>query len=126
MPLGLFPFARHHGPFLAPASYNYSIITTNIASTKDKDDQAEGYLLKAIGPFENTDNVNELANIFDEYKSLVKEIRPDFFNNLQSKTGGKLTELDIQYRIYIYLKVPSKQMANLLHVEYNIIRMNNE
>ncbi len=61
---------------------------------------------------------------FEEYKSLVKEMHPDFFNHLQKQAGGKLTELDLKYCTYIYLKIPAKQMANMLHVEYGTVRIN--
>lgn len=61
---------------------------------------------------------------FEEYKFLIKEVHPNFFNRLQEHAKGKLSELDLKYCTYIYMNIPSKQMATMLHVEYNTIRMN--
>lgn len=58
---------------------------------------------------------------FEEYKSLIKSAHPNFFTHLQEQANGKLTELDIKYCAFIYLKMPTKQMASLLHVEANTI-----
>ncbi len=61
---------------------------------------------------------------FEDFKSLVKDIHPDFFKRLQAKANKPLTDLDLKYCVYIYMNISSKQMASMLHVEYNTIRMN--
>ncbi len=60
---------------------------------------------------------------FEEYRTLIKEAHPQFYSSLQLQAEGKLTDLDLKYCTYIYMKIPSKQMANMLHVEYNTVRM---
>jgi hypothetical protein len=79
--------------------------------------QSNGHVSKII-----QDNLQS-DDYFDEYKMLIKETHPNFYNSLQTKADGKLTDLDLKYCTYIYMKIPAKQMASLLHVEYNTIRM---
>lgn len=66
----------------------------------------------------------QVDDLFEEYKSLVKEIHPNFYKQLQAHAQGKLSELDLKYCTYIYLNIPAKQMAIMLHVEYSTIRIN--
>lgn len=60
---------------------------------------------------------------FEKVKSEFKDLHPEFFNRLQQKAGQKLTALDLKYCAYIYLKLSSKQIASLLHVEPKSVRM---
>lgn len=66
----------------------------------------------------------QVDDSFEEYRLLIKETHPNFFKYLQERAQGRLTDLDLKYCTFIYLNFPSKQMANMLHVEYNTIRMN--
>ncbi len=79
--------------------------------------QSNGHVSKIIQENLQSDDY------FEEYKTLIKETHPSFYSSLQKKADGKLTDLDLKYCTYIYMKIPAKQMANLLHVEYNTIRM---
>ena len=60
---------------------------------------------------------------FDLFKKELTEINPTFFNALQNISKQKLTQLDLKYCAYIYMKFPTKHMANLLNVEASSIRM---
>lgn len=67
---------------------------------------------------------NQLDKSFDEFASKLSEIHPEFYNKLQAKARQKLTTLELKYCVYIYMKMPSKEMADLLYVELKTIRMN--
>lgn len=60
---------------------------------------------------------------FESVKSEFKDLHPDFFTRLQQKATQKLTPLDLKYCAYLYMKLSSKQIAALLHVEPKSVRM---
>ncbi|MGM5631669.1 hypothetical protein O2K51_12270 [Apibacter raozihei] len=68
-------------------------------------------------------NEEILDKNFDDFKTMLNEIHPEFYHRLQSKANQKLTTLDLKYCIYIFMKMPTKEMADLLHVELKTIRM---
>lgn len=67
---------------------------------------------------------NQLDKSFDDFANKLSEIHPEFYNKLQEKARQKLTTLELKYCVYIYMKMPSKEMADLLYVELKTIRMN--
>ena len=60
---------------------------------------------------------------FEDIKLQVQELHPDFFNRLNEKAVQKLTPLDLKYCTYLYLKMSTKQIAQVLHVEPQSVRM---
>ncbi|QQT25360.1 MULTISPECIES: hypothetical protein [Sphingobacterium] len=60
---------------------------------------------------------------FEEIKMQVQELHPDFFNKLSDKAVQKLTPLDLKYCTYFYLKMTTKQIAQVLHIEPQSVRM---
>lgn len=60
---------------------------------------------------------------FGHLKTEFQEIHPDFFNRLQAQALKKLTRLDLKYCTYFYMKLDSKQIANLLNVAPKSVRM---
>lgn len=60
---------------------------------------------------------------FENFKSEFKGVHPDFFNRLAQHAKQKLTPLDLRYCAYISMKLNSKQIANILHVEPKSVRM---
>ncbi|WP_354357892.1 hypothetical protein [Pedobacter sp. UYP30] len=60
---------------------------------------------------------------FENIKSEFKEVNPEFFGLLQRKAVEKLSQLDLKYCAYIYMKLSTKQIALLLHVEPKSVRM---
>ncbi|HEX6428352.1 MAG TPA: hypothetical protein VF008_11725 [Niastella sp.] len=62
-------------------------------------------------------------NDFEELKTELKEIHPEFYQRLQQKADNKLTTLDLKYCAYIFMKRSTKEMAVLLNVEPKSIRM---
>lgn len=60
---------------------------------------------------------------FEDIKMQIQELHPDFFNRLSEKAVQKLTALDLKYCTYLYLKMGTKQIAQILHVEPQSVRM---
>lgn len=60
---------------------------------------------------------------FDEAKFKIKEIHPDFFNNLAQNTDQNLSPTDLKYCAYLYLGMDTKDIALLLNVEPKSVRM---
>jgi len=61
---------------------------------------------------------------FEDIKTDLREIQPEFYKKLQQQAGNKLTDLDLKYCAYILMKRSTKEMASLLGVEPKSIRMN--
>ncbi|PJR04245.1 hypothetical protein [Avrilella dinanensis] len=64
-----------------------------------------------------------LQTDFEDIKLQIQELHPDFFNRLNEKAVQKLTPLDLKYCTYLYLKMSTKQIAQILHVEPQSVRM---
>ena len=60
---------------------------------------------------------------FTEIKSQIQLLHPTFFSQLIEKANQKLTPLDLRYCAYIYLQMSTKQIAQVLHVEAQSVRM---
>lgn len=60
---------------------------------------------------------------FEDIKMQIQELHPTFFNQLSDKAVQKLTALDLKYCAYIYLQMTTKQIAQVLHVEPQSVRM---
>lgn len=60
---------------------------------------------------------------FEDIKTHIQELHPDFFNQLNKNALQKLTPLDLKYCTYIYLKMNTKQIAQALDVEPQSVRM---
>lgn len=61
---------------------------------------------------------------FEEFEKIPQKIHPKFHSRLQQPADQKLTAIDLKYCLYIFIKMPSKEMADLLHVELQTIRIN--
>ncbi|COW58930.1 Uncharacterised protein [Mycobacterium tuberculosis] len=64
-----------------------------------------------------------LHSDFEDIKMQIQELHPDFFKWLSDKAIQKLTLLDLKYCTYLYLKMTTKQIAQVLHVEPQSVRM---
>ncbi len=53
----------------------------------------------------------------------IQQLHPYFFNRLHEKATQKLTPLDLRYCAYIYLQMNTKQIAQVLHIEPQSVRM---
>lgn len=60
---------------------------------------------------------------FDQIRSEIQTIHPEFFKRLQSKASEKLTPADMRYCAYFSLQFPTKQIAELLNVAPKSVRM---
>ena len=61
---------------------------------------------------------------FDDYKTGLQDFNPQFYKQLQQKANDKLTPLDLKYCACIYMKMSSKEMADVFNVEPRTIRVN--
>ncbi len=60
---------------------------------------------------------------FEDIKMQIQHLHPNFFSRLLEKASQKLTPLDLKYCAYLYLKMDTKQIAQVLHVEPQSVRM---
>lgn len=60
---------------------------------------------------------------FDDIKMQIQDLHPNFFNRLSEKALQKLTPLDLRYCAYLHLKMTTKQIAQVLHVAPQSVRM---
>lgn len=60
---------------------------------------------------------------FEDVKMQIQQLHPTFFNQLTEKSQQKLTPLDMKYCAYLYLQMTTKQIAQVLHVEPQSVRM---
>jgi len=85
---------------------------------KEKLDDDKGIDLKHIIRTENL-----LDTDFENTVFQIKELHPNFFNNINKHAKIKLTTLDLKYCAYFYLGMETKQIANILNVEPKSVRM---
>lgn len=64
-----------------------------------------------------------LDDDFEQTKLHLQKMHPDFFKMLSEKSVQKLTALDLKYCTYLHLKMDTRQIAQLLHVETQSVRM---
>lgn len=60
---------------------------------------------------------------FEDIKWQIQQLHPTFFSQLIERANQKLTPLDLRYCAYIYLQMSTKQIAQVLHVEAQSVRM---
>jgi len=60
---------------------------------------------------------------FENIKLQIQQLHPNFFSQLIDKANQKLTPLDLRYSAYIYLQMSTKQIAQVLHIEAQSVRM---
>lgn len=60
---------------------------------------------------------------FEDIKMQIQELHPTFFSQLSEKAVQKLTALDLKYCAYMYLQMTTKQIAQVLHIEPQSVRM---
>ena len=65
----------------------------------------------------------EVDRGYDDIKTELTEIRPEFIEGLQKKSGNKLTRLDLKYCSYILMGLTNKEIAIKLNVDPKSIRM---
>lgn len=64
-----------------------------------------------------------IDNDFEQAKLQIQQIHPDFFNLLNDNAQKKLTLLDLKLCAYLYLKMDTRQIAQLMHIEAKSVRM---
>ncbi|EJL68296.1 helix-turn-helix transcriptional regulator [Chryseobacterium populi] len=64
-----------------------------------------------------------LDNDFEDAKLRIQQIYPEFFNLINEKAQKKLTLLDMKLCAYLYLKMDTRQISQLLHIEPKSVRM---
>lgn len=78
----------------------------------------------------NTPNIQQIIkeesridSDFEELKSQIHALHPSFFQQLHQLAHQKLSDLDLKYCAYIYLKMNTRQIAQQLKVEASSVRM---
>lgn len=64
-----------------------------------------------------------LDNDFEEAKFQIQQVHPEFFSLLNQRAQQKLTALDLKLCAYLHLKMDTKKIAQLMHVEAKSVRM---
>ncbi|MBB6235578.1 hypothetical protein HDC90_000175 [Pedobacter sp. AK013] len=64
-----------------------------------------------------------LDNDFEEAKFQIQQVHPDFFSLLNQRAQQKLTALDLKLCAYLHLKMDTKKIAQLMHIEAKSVRM---
>lgn len=64
-----------------------------------------------------------LDNDFEHAKLQIQQVHPDFFQLLNEKAQKKLTLLDLKLCTYLYLKMDTRQIARMMHIEPKSVRM---
>lgn len=64
-----------------------------------------------------------LDNDFEDAKFQIQEVHPEFFSLLNQRAQQKLTSLDLKLCAYLHLKMDTKKIARLMHVEAKSVRM---
>lgn len=70
----------------------------------------------------NTDNSD--SNEIKDFNTSFQGISHELYNKLQEYADNKLTPLDFKYCHMILMKMSSKEMAEMLHVDTSTIRVN--
>jgi len=81
------------------------------------DEENSGLVAKIIrSELRHEDTLNKSTKEFHE-------IHASFFQKLKALSDNKLTSLDLKYCAYIHLKLSTKEMASMFHVEPKSIRV---
>lgn len=64
-----------------------------------------------------------LDSNFEQAKLQIQQVHPDFFYLISEKAQRKLTLLDLKLCAYLYLKMDTRQIAQLMHIEAKSVRM---
>ncbi|MDN5286888.1 MAG: hypothetical protein JWR38_3162 [Mucilaginibacter sp.] len=64
-----------------------------------------------------------LDNDFEHATLQIQRVHPNFFHLLNDKTKRKLTLLDLKLCAYLYLKMDTRQISQLMHIEAKSVRM---
>ncbi|MDQ0641015.1 hypothetical protein QF042_004580 [Pedobacter sp. W3I1] len=64
-----------------------------------------------------------LDNDFEEAKFQIQQVHPEFFSLLNQRARQKLTTLDLKLCAYLHLKMDTKKIAHIMHIEAKSVRM---
>lgn len=67
------------------------------------------------------DQLND--NDFSEMENLIENIDPDFHKRLKEVSKSRLSNMDFKYASYLYLNMSNQQIANILKVDSNTVRV---
>lgn len=68
-------------------------------------------------------NNSQVDKQFDETKNAIEKVHPSFYEYLMKMSNYELTEIDLKYCTYIYLKFDSAEISSHLNVERKSVRM---
>ncbi len=64
-----------------------------------------------------------LDSNFEHAKLQIQQVHPDFFYLISERAQRKLTLLDLKLCAYVYLKMDTRQIAQLMNIEAKSVRM---
>jgi DNA-binding CsgD family transcriptional regulator len=64
-----------------------------------------------------------LDNDFEQAKFQIQQLHPEFFSLLNQRAQQKLTALDLKLCAYLHLKIDTKKIAQIMHIEAKSVRM---
>lgn len=64
-----------------------------------------------------------IDNDFEDAKLQIQRVHPDFFNLINEKAQRNLSSLDLKLCAYLYLKMDTRQIAQLMNIEAKSVRM---
>ncbi|NLU96091.1 helix-turn-helix transcriptional regulator [Chitinophaga sp. Ak27] len=64
-----------------------------------------------------------IDNDFENAKLQIQRVHPDFFNLINEKAQRNLSPLDLKLCAYLYLKMDTRQIAQLMNIEAKSVRM---
>lgn len=64
-----------------------------------------------------------LDSDFEQAKLQIQQVHPDFFHLINGQAQKKLSPLDLKLCAYLYLKMDTRQIAQLMHIEAKSVRM---
>jgi len=95
-------------------NYKTSFIKDLKSRMNDKPDIKLQQILKE-------DQLND--NDFSEMENLIENIDPDFHKRLKEVSKSRLSNMDFKYASYLYLNMSNQQIANILKVDSNTVRV---
>jgi tetratricopeptide (TPR) repeat protein len=99
------------------------LITTLKNQLKEIEAQQPGIIPKLKETYKLLDKTLEVENDFDKFSFHFQKVHPQFFQQLLEKSEHNLTPLDLKYCAYMKMNLSSKEIANLLNVGADSIRV---
>jgi tetratricopeptide (TPR) repeat protein/DNA-binding CsgD family transcriptional regulator len=99
------------------------LITTLQSRLKEIEAQHAAVVPQLKDIYKLLDKTLEVENDFDKFSFHFQKVHPFFFQQLQQQSNNNLTPLDLKYCAYMKMNLSAKEIANLLNVGADSIRV---